>query len=340
MKKPFASFIVVNFNGEKILRDCLESLLKQSDSDFEVIMVDNGSLVSWKPFVPKELYNKLTVIENPNDTGFAPASNQGISAASGKWIIIINNDVVLDDNFLSRFREETYKYPNTFIFTPKVLIQDLPDYIDSSGLGVFMDGIARCRGWQEPEKNYRLPAEVLGATGSVAIFHKKVFNDIGLFDEGFFMYLEDLDIALRAVWHGYKCQYLPGISACHKHSSTVGKHTIEKAYLVERNHIWVALKNFPLTLLVIAPFYTVYRYLLQGYAAFTHQGITSSFFRTYSWKQRIQMLFMAYRDAILGIPKALRERKKIMRSRRVSSAVFLKIILKHRLSWREFAFKD
>ena len=340
MKKTFVSFIVVNFNGEKILRDCLNSLLKQNEHDFEVIMVDNGSSVSWKPAVPQGFSDKLTVIENPDNKGFSQGNNQGISAASGDWIILVNNDAVLNHDFLTHFREEARKYRSTYIFTPKIIIQDFPNYIDSAGLGVFLDGIARCRGWQEPEKNYRLSAEVLGAVGSVAIFHKKVFKDIGLLDESFFMYLEDLDINLRAQWNGYKCQYLPRISASHARSSTTGKHTLEKAYLVERNRIWVALKNFPFPLLIVVPFYTIYRYILQSYAAFTHQGITSDFFRTYSWQQRLKMIFEAYRDAILGIPQALRERKKIMRARRISSTDFLKIILKHRLSWRDFAFKD
>ena len=176
--------------------------------------------------------------------------------------------------------------------------------------------------------------------GAVAAIHRKVWTDVSGFDEDFFMYLEDSEWGLRAAWRGHRCLYLPQLMAWHKHSSTTGKHTAEKAYWVERNHLWCAVKNFPLPLLLLSPFYTCYRYVLQACAAATNRGITSAFMRSYTRAELARVLWRAYRDAILGLPAMWRKRREIMRGRRLTTLEFLLRFRRYRLSWRDFAFKD
>lgn len=333
------SFVVVNFNGSSLLQDCLNSLCPQSDS--QVILVDNGSSIPYEPFVPSELKGRLKVTRNERNLGFAEAASQGLRLAQGEWRVLLNNDVVLASDFVEKLQDSIRKYPQYLIFAPLVLIRDFPEYVDSAGLGIFLDGVCRCRGWQEKRQLYQKPVEVLGAVGSVAVFHQSVLEKVGYFDSDFFLYLEDLDFSLRSQWLGLKCLYAPELVAWHVRSSTVGKHTPEKAYHVERNHVWVAVKNFPTAFLFLAPFFTLWRYLLQGWAALSYRGITGNFIRSYSRMALVGILFRAYRDAFCGLAKMVAKRRDIFRDqRRISSWQFFKILWRHQLRWRDFALKD
>ncbi len=334
------SLIVLNYNGDELLRECLESIAAQSDRDFELLLIDNASTIPWRHALPASLQNQTVVLENESNLGYAEGNNVAIRRARGTWVVLLNNDAALEPDFLAQARRMISEHPGYRMFAPQIVVRDAREIIDSAGVGVFLDGTSRCRGWQESRRAYQQPAEVLGPVGSVAIYHREIFSEVGLLDPDFFCYLEDSDLLLRAQWMGYRALYCPVLRAFHSKSSTLGVATPQKAYLVERNRIWVAVKNFPLSLLLLSPLITFFRYALQACAAAFDMGIAGRFVRSYAWFQLPGILFHAYRDAGVLLPSMIRKRREIHRTRRVSRLRYLAMLWRFRLTWRDFALKE
>lgn len=338
--RPAFSLIVLNYNGAELLRECLDSIAGQSERNFELILVDNGSTVPWRHRIGDALRDRTLVVENGSNLGYAEGNNRGILKARADWIVLINNDAALAPDFTLQAARAVEARPEYRMFAPQVLVRDAPNIIDSAGLGLFLDGTARCRGWQEEAARYQEPAEVLGPAGSVALYHRSVFEEAGPLDEDFFCYLEDGDLMLRARWLGLRALYWPPMRAFHSKSSTMGRATPEKAYLVERNHVFVALKNLPLALVALGPALTALRYAFQAFAALSGQGIAGRFVREYSWAQLPGILWRSYGDALLALPRMLEKRRRIRETRRVPRLEFLRALWRFRLTWRDFALKD
>lgn len=337
---PMFSLIVLNYNGEELFRECLASIAAQTDRDFELLVVDNGSTVPWRSFLPESIKDRTVVIENGANLGYAEGNNRGILKARGEWIILINNDASLSPDFLREAKSATLQNPAYRMFAPQILVSDSPEMIDSAGVGIYLDGTARCRGWQEDRKKYQQPAEILGPVGSVGLYHKDIFDRAGLLDEDFFCYLEDSDLLLRAQWLGFKGLYWPALKAFHSKSTTMGRATPLKAFLVERNRIWCAIKNLPVPLVLAGPFLTLSRYLFQAVAAGIDQGIAGRFVRTYSWFELPKILFKSYWQALRLLPRMFAKRKRIMKTKTMSQWDYLRLLWKFRLTWRDFALKE
>jgi len=206
---------------------------------------------------------------------------------------------------------------------------------------VYPDGICRSRGWLEKDVGqYDVADEVLGPNGCAAAYRRAMLDDVGLFDERYFAYLEDLDLAFRGQLRGWRCRYVPDAICYHKKSITSGYHSAFKAFLVERNRIWNAIKLFPLRLLLLSPFYTLARYMAQGFATASGKGISSSFVRDYSRLELAGILLRAYVSAFASLPAMWRERKKIQRNRRLGALAVFMLMKKYRLPALELAFKD
>jgi len=212
---------------------------------------------------------------------------------------------------------------------------------DSTGLLAYPDGICRSRGWLEKDSGqYDLAEEVLCPNGCAALYRRAMIEDVGLFDEAYFAYLEDFDLGLRGQLRGWRCRYVPGAVAFHKKSITSGYHSALKAYLVERNRIWNAVRLLPLRLLVLSPFWTLARYVGQAYATASGIGMSSTFSRDYSRGALLSILVRAYVDALLRFPQVWRQRREIQSRRSVGALEFYRLLRKHRLPLRDLAFKD
>jgi GT2 family glycosyltransferase len=185
-----------------------------------------------------------------------------------------------------------------------------------------------------------LPSEVLGPNGCAAAYRRSMLDDVGLFDERYFAYLEDLDLAFRGQLRGWTCRYVPDAVAYHKKSMTSGYHSAFKAFLVERNRIWNAMKLFPLRLLALSPFYTIGRYVAQGFATLTGRGISSGYARDYSRGDLLLILVRAYVSALRCLPEIWRERRRIQANRRLGALAVYVLMRRFRLPVLELAFKD
>jgi GT2 family glycosyltransferase len=337
---PRLSIIVLSWNGADLLRRCLASLRAQTYRDFEVLVVDNGSVDGTADMVAAD-YPEVRLLLNSENKGFCAGNNQAIEVAGGALVMLLNNDAELHELCVERLSEAADLDPDYGMFATRIMMFDRPEVFDSTGLLVYPDGICRSRGWLEKDLGqYDEADEVLGPNGCAAVYRRTLLDDIGLFDEHYFAYLEDLDLAFRAQLRGWKCRYVPDAIVFHKKSMTSGYHSAYKAYLVERNRIFNAVKLFPRRLLILSPFYTLARYVAQAYATATGRGISSGFARDYSRWQLLWILFRAYGAAFSRLPALLRQRREIQAKRRLGALAVYVLMKKHRLSVLELSFKD
>ena len=290
------SVIVLNYNGRRFLDGCLSSLASQTQTNFEVILVDNGSSDGSPEYV-KSQYPWVRLVRNEENLGFAGGTNAGIRAAKGSCILTLNNDARAD----SRFIEELVRPladPRVGVCAAKMLFPD--GRINSAGICVSRSGAAWDRGIFEPDQGqYDFPEEVFGACAGAALYRKEMLDEIGLFDEDFFLYLEDVDLAFRARLAGWKCVYVPGARAVHYHGGTAGVGSDLAVYYGNRNIVWYPVKDFPARLLVTSlPFILGRNLAVIPYYALRGQG---------------RVILKSKIDGMKGLPKMLRKRRDVVR---------------------------
>ncbi len=339
---PLVSIIIVNCNGRGFLQGCLESIFNQSCSDFEIIFIDNGSTDDSVQYV-KEKFPDVIIIENRENLGFARANNQGIAIAKGKYIALLNNDTVVDREWIkSLLAKAESSSEKVGMWAGKILSMQEPGKIDSvGGLMISPDGIAKGRGrLEEDVGQYDNDDEVFIPSACAALFKKEMLDEIGLFDEDFFAYCEDTDIGLRARLAGWRTVSVPKAVVYHDYSGTTGKYTSMKAYLVERNHVWLAVKNFPLSRLLFFPFYTIWRDMFQVYGILLKRGAGGRFVEDFSGARLFIILVKAFWSALGGIPMMARKRLSVQAKRAVSKKEISDWFKRYGLSMKELVLKD
>jgi GT2 family glycosyltransferase len=242
-----ASIIVPNWNGAHHLPTCLDSLCSQSYPDFEVIVVDNGSTDSSLELLERD-YPEVRVVALPENRGFAGGVNAGIREALGEIVAVFNNDAEADPRWLEELAEALARHPEAGMATPKVLLFDRRDIINTTGDFYGVDGVPGNRGvWQRDEGQFDREEYVFGAAGVAAAYRRAMLDEVGLFDEDLISYCEDVDLAWRAQLAGWKCVYVPKAVVYHKLSATGGGKMA--SYYCGRNFIYVIAKDYPTTLL-------------------------------------------------------------------------------------------
>lgn len=331
---PIVSIIIVNWNGRRFLEKNLSSIFSQTYQQFEVILVDNGSIDGSIPFV-RDCFPQTIIIDNSSNEGFAAANNQGIRAAKGKYIATLNNDTIVDKEWISNLVKVAELSENHVgMWAPKILSMKEPDKIDSiGGLLIYKDGIARGRGrGQEDKGQFDKVEEILFPSACSALYRKDMLDDVGLFDEDFFAYCEDTDLGLRARLAGWKALSVPDAVVYHHYSGSTGTYSEIKAFLVERNHIWVAIKNFPATMVVLMPFYTLIRWIVQLLHIAKGTGATSSYVKEVSIIRILAALIKACVSALWGIPTMWKKRVAIQKRSIVSINEDRKLLKEYSLS--------
>lgn len=254
---PIVSVIIVNWNGKHLLKGCLDSLRCQVFTDFEVIVVDNGSTDGSCQYVAQE-YPEVKFISSARNLGFAGGNNLGIVESQAKYIALLNNDARAGKFWLSSLVVAAEQKPETGMFAS--LITRTNGKIDSAGCTVYPDGIGVCRGRGGYVHQYNRPAYVTFPSGCAALYRRDMLDQIGLFDERFFMYCEDTDLGLRAQRAGWKCLYVPTAKVEHLYSQSTGAYSLKKLFYVERNRLLLVLKNFTFEQMFWSAPYTAIRY--------------------------------------------------------------------------------
>jgi GT2 family glycosyltransferase len=283
LSSPLVSIIIVNWNGIKFLEPCLSSLYSQSYAPYEVILFDNGSTDGSVGFL-KEKFPEVIILESPENLGFAEGNNRAIEASKGEYILTLNNDTELADGFLETLVQAAItSSEGVGMWAPKILSLNKKDEIDSvGGLLIYSDCLAKGRGRLEKDSGqYDRVEEVFVPSACAALYKKTMLDRVGLFDSDFFAYCEDTDLGLRARLAGWKALSVPGAVVYHYYSGTGGKYTPFKAFLVERNHIWAALKCLPLSRVLLLGFYIKWRLLVQFYGVVSGRGAGGRFVESF-----------------------------------------------------------
>lgn len=306
---PKMTIVIVNWNGKKFLKPCLDSIFKQFVDGIEIVIVDNGSTDGSIDFINNN-YGKNFIIENKENLGFAEANNIGIEHSRGEYILTLNNDTVIEnDFFINLFEAVAQSEESVGMWAPKILSISDNETIDSvGGLLVSRCGIAKGRGRNKIDEGQFDDVQSFIPSACCALYKREMLNNIGLFDKDFFAYCEDTDLGLRAIRAGYKCENVPLAKVYHHYSGTTGKYSFKKAYLIERNHIWVVLKNYTLKHILLLPFYNFYRYVMQAFGILAGKGSSSKATEGTPIYKLVFAVVYAYFSAFIKFPKMIKNR--------------------------------
>lgn len=255
------SVIIPNCNGANFLSPCLESLGMQSEKEFKIIIVDNGSTDSslqiiedeTKKLVAKGFDEKnIVLIRNQDNLGFCGGVNTGILKVDTEFCILLNNDTVVDKDFVKESVKGIEESKKIFSVSAKMIQMHNKSLIDSAGDGYTILGWGFPNGNDKPVENYDTEKEVFSACGGAAIYRTELVKALGMFDENHFAYLEDVDLGYRARIFGYKNMYNPKAVVYHAGSGFTGSRYNEfKISKAARNNIFLIYKNMPLLQLII-----------------------------------------------------------------------------------------
>lgn len=240
------AIVIPNYNGIEYIANCLNSLQKQSVTDFDVIVVDNHSMDGSKELVLKE-FPEVICVERDNNGGFSVAVNAGISKAKelgAEFVFLLNNDTVADAGLIEKLVQAIESDDNIFSVQAKMLSLKEPELIDDAGDFYTVLGWAYARGKGKSAKKYQKRTRIFAACAGAAMYRMEYFDKIGLFDELHFAYLEDVDIGYRARLYGYDNMYEPDAIVYHAGSASSGSRYNEfKIRLAARNSVYLIYKN-------------------------------------------------------------------------------------------------
>ena len=326
----------MNWNRRELLRACLLSLSRQQGVSFETIVVDNGSNDGSAELAETEFGAR--VIRNRENRGFCAANNQGIAAARGDFIALLNNDAEAAPEWLGELHRACSRGSEVGMAASKILVWEDPKRIDKAGHLIFPDGQNRGRGaGAMDEGQYDREEEVLWPDGCAAMYRKAMLDEIGGFDEDLFAYGDDAELGLRARIAGWRCWYAPRAVVRHHRGSTMGKGSAARLRLIERNRVLLAVKLFPWSLLWLNPLYFGMRLAAGAVAACRGAGDTVHFPGLIGKLRMAGAIVSGDLAALALMPRMLRKRAGVARLRRLSKREVRQLIFAHRLSLGEIA---
>jgi GT2 family glycosyltransferase len=296
------SIIVVNWNGERFLKDCLGALSNQSYGNREIILVDNGSSDNSVRFA-RENFPEVKVIALRENKGFTGGNAAGLEIAEGAYIALVNNDARVDQEWLERLLRTMLQDRTIGICAPKLNFENTQT-INSAGHGLTTAGVGFNRRLGGNAMDFNAPELVFGACGAAVLYRRRMLEEIGFLDEDFFLYDEDTDLNFRAQLAGWKCAYVPTAVAYHVANATTGRLSDLHVYYHTRNLEFVWIKNMPTGLMIRFAHHKI----IQELGSFCYLCLRHGKSRPY---------FRAKRDTLRMFPLMLKKRKQIQTRRRV-----------------------
>jgi GT2 family glycosyltransferase len=331
VRAPRVIVAVPTLAAGEVLEACLRALESQTVDEFEVVVIDNSGTGRVQACNP-QAFRHVRVISNSCNVGFGAAVNQAFRASTAPYVATLNDDAVAGPRWLEGLLADAEAHPRTGMFASEVRLTGTGD-LDSAGMLIASDGSSK-QASLTPSRD----AGALLPSGSAALYRRAMLDQIGLFDESFFLYCEDTDLGLRAQWAGWGCRYVPGAVVEHLYSHSAGRASPLKAYYVERNRLYTIVKNFPAGMLMVAPFASIARYfwhvaaLLTGHgkaAEYRHEGHSSAML---PW-----LVIRAHLAALFRLPALLNARRRIRASRRITPREFRALIARHSITLRQVA---
>lgn len=310
------SVVIPNWNGKEILGSCLESLYRQEYDDFATIVVDNGSTDGSVAFV-RENFPQVTIICFAENRGFSAAVNAGIVASNSAYVALLNNDTLVQPRWLKELVGALDANAEVASVASKILFFSDPTSVNSAGDEFSWFGVAYQRRLTRGDADlFNTPRFVFSACAAAALYRRELFEKIGLFDESFFAYHEDVDLGFRSQLAGYRCLFVPTAIVHHKHRATSSRMPSRWFYLRERNKHFVVIKNLSGKLLLLCLPLVLLQDLCSLFEAV--------------WRGHLGAYLKARRDIWNYLPQLLRERRRIHKTQTVTDRYIRRI-----LSFRE-----
>ena len=298
------SIVIVNFNGDGFLLECLESVFIQTHRNFEVILVDNNSTDGSVSSVTKR-YPEIKIIKNKFNYGYAGGANIGIKNSRGDYVVVLNTDVVVSENWLenlARTMENDGAIGACSSFLLSSVNRNIIDTLGIKDLGRDLDAVQYGRG--QSRREFKNGIEIFSVSGAAACYRKKALENAGYFDEAYFGYWEDCDISWRMRLKGWKCVVSSRAVAFHVKNASFNDIK-KRVFLGNRNRWRTLLKNCGFsTLLKSMPFILCNEYKWLIYAV--SNGDLSPL------KARIEIL--------KTLPEILSKRRTVQRKRTVNES--------------------
>jgi GT2 family glycosyltransferase len=247
---PLVSILVLNYNGKKYLKECFDSLLKGTYSAIEIILVDNNSTDESVRFT-QENYQQIKIIQTHANKGYSRAYNIAFQYASGKYYVLLNNDIIVSQNWLHPLVETAEKDDSIGALQPKILSITDKDYFEYAGAsGGFIDkyGYPFLRGrifyfTEKDTGQYDDEVEVFWTSGAAMFVKAEALMKSGHLDEDFVHHMEEIDLCWRLHLAGYKLKVIPESTIFHYAGATIKPESYKKLYWNHRNNIFMLMKN-------------------------------------------------------------------------------------------------
>jgi len=302
--------IIPNLDGEELLPICLETLRRQTFKDFDITVVDNGSQDGSLNLL-RERYQEVRIIPLDRNYGFSAAVNRGIEATNKEFISLLNNDIELNPKWLEELHQALVEHPEVGACGPKLMRYLERNRINVLGIRMNSNGEVEIIGGGEVDRGqYEDMRYVFGVSAGAALYRRRMFEEIGFFDETFFASFEDVDLSFRAQLAGYKSLYVPKAIGYHMVGVTIKKKKYFPTYLNNRNKIFYICKNMPDEL--------IKKYFWIIFWSKVNIFLRRILFNFY--KLRTYYFLKGIIAANFRLPYILKERKKIQAMRRVSIA--------------------
>ncbi|QQG43480.1 MAG: glycosyltransferase family 2 protein [Candidatus Daviesbacteria bacterium] len=321
MNNPLVSIIIVNWNGEKILDDCLRSLTQLDYKNWELVFVDNASVDKSLEILDKykSKISKLKIVKNDSNLGFAGGNNVGLKFAQGELILLLNNDTKVSPNLLTVLARRINSEAKIGVVQPKIKIMDKPELLDNAGSFLTRTGFLEHWGFMEKDGiEFDSERLIFSAKGACMLIKKDIIEKIGLFDNSFGSYFEESDFCWRVWLLGYQVLYYPETFIYHKVGFTSKKQDqVFVFYHSLKNRLLSMIKNFEMKNL----------FLIGGFHLFLLLGLSLY----YLLRMRIRQGMMVYQAIfwnILNLNQTLQKRAKVQKLRRVTDKKIFEIIMK------------
>lgn len=339
------SIIIVNYNKKTLLQNCLKSIEDIQYDNFDVIVVDNGS-TDGSIELMKGKYAKHILIDMGYNSSFCIANNFGIRKAfklESDAVVLLNNDTEVEQQFLTALVESVNVEDKIGMVASKVLLMGQKDTIDSTGILITSDGLAKNKNSHNKSVVANIASEVFCPAGAAALYTRKLLEDIeengNFFDEKYAFYFEELDLGWRSRLRGWKCMYAPESVVYHHKSATSGAYSKFIAFHTNRNIFYNIIKNYPFPYCVKALFLTFLRYPLLAFGAIIGRGAVGKFQSNFSTWSLLVVVLKGWRDVMINFAKLLKQRRYIQKRKKVTRREYSKWFHKFGLSFLDSLYK-
>ena len=318
--------VIVNWNGKELLKNCLDALADQTFKDFQTFLVDNGSTDGSAEFVQQN-YPWVNLIRLEKNTGFARGNNIGINKAFEneeiEYLVTINNDTATDQFFLEKLVASAEENPSAGSVAPKMKYFYQENLINSVGVLIHRDGGGVSRGnLEEDQGQFDHKEEIFGVCAGAALYRRQALAEVAengeFFDEIFFAYYEDLDLAWRLRLFGWKAISCPSAIIKHIHSATAIAYSPFKAFHVNRNRFFVILKNYPFWFMLNALAITPMRYLRLFNSVRIKKGPSHQLKEKAGLLSPFVIVLKGWWSVLSNLRAILKKRKFIQKNKKVS----------------------